>query len=127
DASYEIILYSGVLHHFPSAPERARVLREGLRLLAPGGRLFAYDPKRSSPSMWLYRDPRSPLFSPKGKTDNEVLLGRAQLERELAEAGFVDIGVQGVSGITFKYVESAAARVVLPLYNAYEEVMRRSP
>jgi len=127
DASYDIILYSGVLHHFPTAMERARVLREGLRLLAPRGRLFAFDPNQHSPSMWLYRDPQSPLFSSKGKTDNEVLLGRAQLQGELALAGFCDIDVRGVSGISFKHVESKAARAVLPLYNVYEQIIRRSP
>jgi SAM-dependent methyltransferase len=125
--SYDIILYSGVLHHFPTTPERARVLAEGFRLLAPGGRLFAFDPNQQSPSMWLYRDPRSPLFSTKGRTENEILLSRFQLEHELHSAGFSNVDARGVGGISYKYVESAAARFVLPLYNAYEEVIRFSP
>ena len=125
--SRDIIVYSGVLHHFPTAFERARVLVEGFRLLAPGGRLFAFDPNQRSPSMWLYRDARSPLCSTKGRTENEVLLSRVQLESELVSAGFCDIVVRGVSGISFKYVESAAARLILPLYNAYEQIIRHSP
>lgn len=127
EGSRDIVLYSGVLHHFPTPMERARVLAEGFRLLAPGGRLFAFDPNLHSPSMWLYRDPRSPLFSSKGKTENEVLLSRDELSTEIAAAGFSSVDVRGVSGITFKYVESAAARIVLPLYNAYEHVVRYSP
>jgi SAM-dependent methyltransferase len=127
DGSRDIVLYSGVLHHFPSQGERARVLSEGFRILAPGGRLFAFDPNLHSPSMWLYRDPRSPLFSAKGKTENEVLLSRLELRTEIAAAGFAQVDVRGVSGITYKFVESAAARVVLPLYNAYEQIVRFSP
>jgi SAM-dependent methyltransferase len=127
DASYDVVLYSGVLHHFPTAIDRAAVLNEGFRLLAPGGRLFAFDPNQYSPSMWLYRDPRSPLYSEQGKTENEVLLSRAQLTRELTAAGFADVKVRGVSGIEFRYVESEGARFLLPIYNLYERVMRRSP
>jgi SAM-dependent methyltransferase len=125
--SRDIILYSGVLHHFPTPTERGRVLSEGFRLLAPGGRLFAFDPNLHSPSMWLYRDPRSPLFSTKGKTENEVLLSRLELSTEIESAGFSHVVVRGVSGISYKFVESAAARVVLPLYNAYEQLVRYSP
>jgi SAM-dependent methyltransferase len=127
DASRDIVLYSGVLHHFCTREDRLRVLREGLRILAPGGRLFAYDPSAQSPSMWLYRDPRSPLFSQKGKTENEVLLHRAELAGELREAGFADPQIHGLAGITFAFVESRFAKLILPLYNAYEQVLRYSP
>jgi SAM-dependent methyltransferase len=124
---YDIILYSGVLHHFCTREARLGVLREGHRLLAPGGRLFAYDPSAQSPSMWLYRDPRSPLFSSKGKTENEVLLHRLELADELREAGFVDVQIRGLGGISFAYVESRLASIILPLYNAYEALLHLSP
>jgi len=103
------------------------VLSEGYRLLAPGGRLFAYDPSVQSPSMWLYRDPRSPFFSEKGKTENEVLLHRTELASELAQAGFESVQIRGLGGISFRFVESRIAGVILPLYNLYEELLRRSP
>ena len=126
DSSFDHVLYSGVLHHFDTRSSRLEALTEGLRILRPGGRLFAFDPNFHSPSMWLYRDPRSPLFSPHGKTENEVLLARAQLESELAEAGFRSITVRGVSGTPFRYVAGKFARLILPAYNVYEYAMRFS-
>ena len=127
EGSYDIVMYSGVLHHFETAAQRVHVLTEGYRLLTPGGRLFAYDPHQHSPSMFLYRDPRSPLFSQAGKTENEVLLSRRQLRTELHTAGFNDVVIRGVAGITFDYVEGEVARRLLPLYNLYEHVVRLSP
>ncbi len=127
DGSQDIICYSGVLHHVSSPEDRVRVLKEGLRLLSPGGRLFAYDPSVQSPSMWLYRDPRSPLFSEKGKTENEVLLHRAQLTCELEQAGFDKVQNRGLGGISYRFVESRIAGLILPIYNLYEELLRRSP
>jgi hypothetical protein len=77
--------------------------------------------------MWLYRDPASPFHSTKGKTDNEVLLRRDELMNELSEAGFGDILVRGVAGITFRYVEGRLTRLLLPFYNLYERALRWSP
>jgi SAM-dependent methyltransferase len=127
DGSQDLVCYSGVLHHITLPQDRVRVLAEGYRLLAPGGRLFGYDPNAQSPSMWLYRDPRSPLFSDKGKTENEVLLHRRQLTEELRAAGFRDIQMRGLGGISYRFVESKLAGLILPLYNLYEELLRRSP
>lgn len=125
--SADIIVYSGVLHHIPQTAERFRALREGLRILKPGGRLFAYDPNKASPSMWLYRSPQSPFYSQAGKTENEVLLSRQNILQELRSAGFTNIRVQGLSGTTFRFVESKTARAILPLYNMYEIMLMLSP
>jgi ubiquinone/menaquinone biosynthesis C-methylase UbiE len=127
DESQDIVVYSGVLHHFPTAKDRSRVLVEGFRILSAGGRMFSYDPNAHSPSMWLYRNPRSPLFSSKGKTENEVLLSKKQLAEEVAAAGFRSFLIRGVAGISFRYVMSERARSMLTLYNAYEQLIRFSP
>ena len=127
DGSQDIIVYSGVLHHFTTRTDRSRVLREGFRILAPSGRLFSYDPNAHSPSMWLYRDPRSPFFSDKGKTENEVLLKRDELRAELRMAGFNAVRIRGTAGMTFRYVAGTAARFLIPAYNLYERALRYSP
>ncbi|MFZ3214226.1 MAG: methyltransferase domain-containing protein [Terriglobales bacterium] len=126
DETLDIVVFSGVLHHFPESRLRSRILREAFRVLKPGGRVFAFDPSAHSPSMWLYRSPTSPFYSQAGKTDNEVLLTRAQLGRELQQAGFEAISVRGIGGITYRYVEGRVARRFLPLYNAYETVLGMS-
>ncbi len=126
-SSYDFAVMSGVLHHMSEPALRVESLRESLRLLKPGGHFFSYDPNAHSPAMFLYRDPRSPLYSCAGKTENEVLLKRLELETELAAAGFVNIVVQGLSGIAFRYVAGGFARKLLPLYNyLYEPLIRWS-
>jgi ubiquinone/menaquinone biosynthesis C-methylase UbiE len=125
--SADIVVYSGVLHHISQRGERLRALQEGFRILRPNGRLFAYDPNKASPSMWLYRSPQSPFYSQVGKTENEVLLSRQETLEELSSSGFTNIRVEGLSGITFRFVESKAARAILPLYNAYEILMMLTP
>jgi ubiquinone/menaquinone biosynthesis C-methylase UbiE len=127
DGSVDIAVFSGVLHHFPGAEPRGELLREAFRVLKPGGRVFGFDPSAHSPSMWLYRSPASPLYSDVGKTENEVLLTRQQLETELREAGFEGIRVGGAGGITYRYVEGRVARAFLPVYNIYEKLLRMSP
>ena len=127
DSSLDIVVFSGVLHHFPQSQFRNKILGEAYRVLKPGGRVFGFDPSAHSPSMWLYRSPASPMYSSAGKTDNEVLLTRSQLKSELAKAGFEKIRVRGIGGISYRYVEGRVARILLPLYNLYEELLRMSP
>lgn len=126
-SSFDAVTYSGVLHHFDNRDLRIRVLREGCRILRSGGKVFSFDPSWHSPSMWLYRDPASPLCSTAGKTENEVLLRREQLLDEARSAGLCDVEVFGVSGITFRFVAGRIARLILPLYNIYERLVELSP
>ena len=127
DANIDIVVFSGVLHHLPESSLRKEIFREAFRVLKPGGKVFGFDPSAHSPSMWLYRSPSSPLYSNVGKTENEVLLTRTQLQRELSSSGFTEISVRGIGGITYRYVEGRIARIFLPLYNAYEMLLKISP
>lgn len=127
DGSFDVAALSGVLHHITASADRIRAMREAWRILRPGGRLFAFDPNAHSPSMLLYRNPRSPLYSSEGKTENEVLLKSDELAGELSESGFVSVRVRGISGTTFKYVKGRVARLLLPAYAVYEELVRLSP
>lgn len=127
DQSVDIVVYSGVLHHFPSSDDRLSVLREGRRILVKGGRLFAFDPSRHSPAAWLYRDPRSPFRSKAGRTENEIHLSRDGTRRELRTAGFEAVDIRGTGSMTFRFIEGRFARFVLPLYNFYEIVLGTLP
>jgi ubiquinone/menaquinone biosynthesis C-methylase UbiE len=124
DETYDVVLYSGVLHHFP---EMDPVLCEGFRVLKKGGCLLAFDPNQSNPAMWLYRDPRSPMFSPVGKTENEILLESKDMSQRLARAGFRNIKMRALGGITFRYLESKTASKILPIYNLFETLFGWSP
>jgi SAM-dependent methyltransferase len=127
DKSVDIVVFSGVLHHVPESQLRKNILAEAFRILKPGGRIFGFDPSAHSPSMCLYRSPSSPFHSKAGKTDNEVLLARDQLQAEFARAGFEGIKVRGLGGITYRYVEGKLARALLPLYNVYERFVQATP
>lgn len=127
DASCDIVVFSGVLHHLLTREIRLEALREARRVLRSGGRVFSFDPSAASPSMRLYRDPRSPLYSPHGKTDNEILIDRRELVADLQASGFIAVRAAGVGGITYRYIEGRIARRLLPVYNLYELALQASP
>jgi len=122
--SADIIAFSGVLHHFQ---DFSATVKEAYRVLKKGGRIFAYDPNKRNPVMWLYRDTESPMHSKKGKTDNERLLASEEINDILRKAGFNNVVVHAISGIGFKYVESKIAKLALPFYNSIEYVMDKTP
>ncbi|MBF0542900.1 MAG: class I SAM-dependent methyltransferase [Candidatus Riflebacteria bacterium] len=127
DSSFDFAVMSGVLHHFPDRKNRITCLKEAWRLLKDDGIFFSYDPNGNSPSMFLFRDPRSPLYSSEGKTENEVLLTKRQMMSEIRKCGFADIEVFGLSGIAFRFVEGKIAQKLLPLYNnLYEPLLQWS-
>lgn len=127
DASCDIVVFSGVLHHLPTREIRLDAFREARRVLRSGGRVFSFDPSASSPSMRLYRDPRSPLYSPHGKTENEIQIDRREMIDDLRRSGFTAVTATGVGGITYRYIEGRIARRLLPLYNLYEVLLQVSP
>lgn len=124
DETFDIVLFSGVLHHFKNFET---CLREGYRILKKKGCALSYDPNIKNPFMWLYRHPSSPFFSKKGKTDNEQLLSAKQVGSSMRKVGFDNVDTHCISSVTFKYVESAAGRFFLPIYNLFEMLLGISP
>ena len=124
--SFDFVIFSGVLHHLSEYEIIHTALAEAFRLLKPGGYVFSYDPNAWSPAMFLYRDPRSPLYSSKDKTENEILMNREKLFIELRSVGFKNILIEGISGITYKKVPGKAV-VLLPLYNFFDKILQYSP
>jgi ubiquinone/menaquinone biosynthesis C-methylase UbiE len=113
DASFDGVMLSGVVHHFP---DPSRCAGEVFRILRAGGRFVAFDPNRMNPFMWLYRDPASPFYSSLGVTANE----RPVLAREVAavfeRAGFA-VTTHYIAGVAYRYVASWRTRLLLPVYN----------
>jgi SAM-dependent methyltransferase len=113
DASFDGVLLGGVVHHFP---DPSRCAAEVFRVLRPQGRFIAFDPNRMNPFMWLYRDTASPFYSSLGVTANERPVLAREVAAIFARAGF-DVSSLFLSGLAYRYVASARARFVLPLYN----------
>jgi ubiquinone/menaquinone biosynthesis C-methylase UbiE len=127
DNSVDCVVYSGVLHHLTTPEVRLKALREAIRILKPGGCVWAYDPNWQSPPMWLYRDPASPVSTTRGRTPNEILLKRWEIAAELQQTGFTDVLVRGIAGITFRHIDCPMAFLVIHAYNVYEGLLRFSP
>jgi ubiquinone/menaquinone biosynthesis C-methylase UbiE len=113
DASFDGVLLSGVVHHFP---DPSRCAAEVFRILRPHGRFVAFDPNRMNPFMWLYRDPASPFYSSLGVTANERPVLARQVAAVFERAGF-DVSSHYLCGLAYRYVASARARLMLPIYN----------
>jgi len=124
DHSFDVALFSGVLHHFP---DFQACLREAYRILKKGGCVLSYDPNIRNPAMWIYRHPRSPFSSRQGRTANERLLAAEDIRGGMEKSGFHHVRVRGRSGITFKYVASPVGRSLLPLYNLLEVLFAFTP
>src|SRR5262245_49512131 len=113
DASFDGVLLSAVVHHFP---DPGRCAAEVFRVLRPGGRFMAFDPNRMNPFMWLYRDHASPFYSPVGVTENErPVLARA-VAAVFEHAGFA-VSSHYLGNLPYRYVASARVRLLLPIYN----------
>jgi ubiquinone/menaquinone biosynthesis C-methylase UbiE len=113
DASFDGVMLSGVVHHFP---DPSRCAAEVFRVLRPGGRFVAFDPNRMNPFMWLYRDRASPLYSPLGVTENERPVCAREVAAVFERAGF-EVTSHYLAGLTYRWVASPRARLLLPLYN----------
>ena len=117
DESFDLITLSGVLHHFDNF---TNVVSECYRLLKKDANIFAYDPNRNNPVMWLYRCKKSPFYSKKGVTFNEEPLSKESINSVFSNFNFNELNIFSISGVTYKYIESQYARVLLPFYNLIE-------
>ena len=117
--SFDGILLSGLVHHFP---DPRRVAAEVYRVLKPGGRFVAFDPNRMNPFMWLYRDRASPFYSPIGVTENERPILAWRTAAIFRDAGF-DVQTDYLAGLAYRYVASERTRVLLPIYNFIDNVV----
>jgi SAM-dependent methyltransferase len=111
--SFDGVLLSGLVHHFP---DPRRLAGEVRRILKAGGRFVAFDPNRMNPFMWLYRDRASPFYSPVGITENERPILAGQVSEVFRNEGF-RVQADYVAGLAYRYVASRATRTLLPIYN----------
>ncbi|MBV8200342.1 MAG: class I SAM-dependent methyltransferase [Acidobacteria bacterium] len=112
--AFDLVAFSSVLHHLG---DRRAALAEALRILRPGGFVFAFDPNLLHPAMAVFRHPRSPLYRAAGVSpDERPLLGSA-LRRDLRQAGFAGIGQRCQSDIPYRAVAPRGLDALLPLYN----------
>ncbi len=113
DASFDGVLLSGLVHHFP---DPRKLAAETARILKPGGRFMAFDPNRMNPFMWLYRDRSSPFYSSVGVTENERPVLSGEVAKVFRHAGF-SVRTDYLAGLAYRYVASQRTRVLLPVYN----------
>lgn len=111
--SFDGVLLSGLVHHFP---DPRRLAGEVRRVLKAGGRFVAFDPNRMNPFMWLYRDRASPFYSPLGVTENERPILAGQVAELFRNEGF-RVQTDYLAGLAYRYVASQATRTLLPIYN----------
>ena len=128
-AVFDFVTMSGVLHHLTTPASRVQSLREAFRLLKPGGHFLSYDPNAASPSMFLYRDPRSPLYLEGGKDRQR---GAAEPRRRShpssTRPASPAVRASGSERHRLSIRRGPLARRLLPLYNrVYEPLIRWSP
>jgi len=112
--AFDVVAFSSVLHHLG---DRRAALAGALRVLRPGGWVFAFDPNLLHPAMLLFRHPRSPLYSSEGVSPDEQPLLPSALRRDFHETGFAEIRQRCQSGIPYRAVAPKGLDALLPLYN----------
>lgn len=99
DASKDVVVIFGILHHIPVW---RRVLEECHRVLRPGGKMFLEEPGARAVRIWdfffRWNHPKEALFS------------RRELEEQLRAAGFTLARRIGVPGFWSYCVRKASAQ-----------------
>lgn len=119
DASLDVVAFSSVLHH---VPDMHAALDAAVRVLRPGGLVFAFDPNLLHPAMLLFRHPRSPLYRAEGVSPDEQPLLPRVLREAFDRAGLARVGQRCQSDIPYRAVAPKLLNAVLPAYNALDRV-----
>jgi SAM-dependent methyltransferase len=122
DGAFDVIAYSSVLHHIPDFPV---ALGEGLRVLRPGGHVFAFDPNLLHPAMALFRHPKSPLYTMHGVSPNEAPLLPWRLRSAFTMAGLVQIRQRAQSDLAYRHVAPRLLNTCLRAYNRADHWFER--
>jgi SAM-dependent methyltransferase len=120
DGAFDVILLSGVMHHFPCLD---KLIKECHRVLKKGGVLLGYDLHCGNPFMWLYRCKKSPFYSSKGVTENERPISKKEVYDALKSCEYPVINVYCISGVTYKYFDHQLSSLILPVYNLIERTI----
>lgn len=122
DGRFDVVAFSSLLHHIPDFPA---AVREGFRVLRPGGVAFAYDPNVRHPAMALFRHPRSPFYLKQGVSPNERPLLPSALRAAFEAAGFRGVRQRCQSDIPYRQVAPKLLNAALGLYNVGDWVWER--
>ena len=122
DESFDVIAFSSVLHHIPNY---LPALKEAMRVLRPGGWVFAYDPNVLHPAMALFRWPKSKLYMATGVSPNERPLHPRRLRRQYRNAGFQYVYLRCQGDIPYRQVAPGPINAMLWAYNAVDYVWER--
>jgi ubiquinone/menaquinone biosynthesis C-methylase UbiE len=120
DASVDAVLLLGPLYHLTDRAERLSALAEARRVLRPGGVLFAAAIGRFMAVLdWAQRGGLTPDVAAKlvpvlSSGVHDPTLGftdaffhtAAQLQQEVAEAGFADVRVLGIEGPAWTIIDA---------------------
>jgi ubiquinone/menaquinone biosynthesis C-methylase UbiE len=117
--SFDVVAFSSVLHHIPHF---GTALNEAVRVLRPGGQVFAFDPNLLHPAMALFRHPRSPCYLPQGVSPDECPLLPGVLRRAFRQAGLCSVGQRCLSDIPYRAVAPRLLNACLALYNVADRL-----
>jgi len=114
DDRFDVVAFSSVLHHIPNFQQ---AVEEAVRVLRPGGWVFAFDPNVLHPAMALFRHPGSPFYLSKGVSPNERPLSARCLSQAFQAAGVQEVRQRGQSDIPYRSVPSGVMNTFLSTYN----------
>jgi len=121
--TFDGIAFSSVLHHIEVYGD---AVREAVRVVKPGGFVFAFDPNLLNPPMALFRCPQSPLYTQNGVSPNERPLMPGALRRALEGAALQDIQQRCQSHIPYRAVAPKLMNAFIGVQNFADMILEYS-